>query len=329
MEVKRILAVRNDRLGEFLLTIPALSALKDTYPHARLTLICDSYLKELAECIEGVDDIIVWERRKHSFFEMLSLSKILRKQKFDSCVIFNPSKEFNIISFLSGIKKRIGYNRKWGFLLTDTMEDKKSLGQKHEVEYNIELVQLAGVSAGQVSLSLQIQEKEHTAILRRLNIPEGRPLLAVHPFSSDSVKQWPFENFRSLIAELSRQLPAAIVIIGGKEEMERTRDFFSGLPDAVVNATGKTSLVELAVLLSKCALLISGDSGPVHLATCFKTPVLALFRSDIIGKNSRRWGPWGEGHCVIEKYNLSAISVDEVVNKAREMFYLPTDKGAM
>ena len=77
--------------------------------------------------------------------------------------------------------------------------------------------------------------------------------------------------------------------------------------------------MELAALLKKCKLLISADSGPVHLASAVGTPVLALFRNDIPGKCAKRWGPWGKGHSVIEKSCLSDIKVDEVFENAKEM----------
>ena len=80
----------------------------------------------------------------------------------------------------------------------------------------------------------------------------------------------------------------------------------------LVNLVGKTTLPELAVLLKKCKVLVSGDSGPMHLAACVGIPVVALFRNDIPGKTKNRWGPWGKGHTVIERGSLLNINIDEV-----------------
>jgi len=82
--------------------------------------------------------------------------------------------------------------------------------------------------------------------------------------------------------------------------------------------TGKTTLKQLASLLKKSRLLISGDSGPVHLACAVGTPVIVIFRNDIPGKSAKRWGPWGPGNFIIEKDNLCDITVDEVFSKAKE-----------
>ena len=87
----------------------------------------------------------------------------------------------------------------------------------------------------------------------------------------------------------------------------------------IIDLSGKTDLVQLAVVLKSSRLLISGDSGPVHLACCVGAPGLALFRNDLKGKTARRWGPWARNCAVIEKSSLNNISVEEVFDKAKEM----------
>ncbi|MDD5409009.1 MAG: glycosyltransferase family 9 protein, partial [Candidatus Omnitrophica bacterium] len=142
--------------------------------------------------------------------------------------------------------------------------------------------------------------------------------VAIHPFTSDPLKQWPVERFMELAERITRELGIKVVIVG--LTMGRSKEIISApRNDGIVDMVNKTSLVELAALLKRCSLLISCDSGPVHLAACVGTPVLALFRNDLPGKTSRRWGPWGEGHTVIEKGNLLDISVDEVAGEAKRI----------
>ncbi len=307
MAIKKILAVRNDRFGEFLLNIPAFRALKKSYAGAKLTLLVSPYVRELAGCIDFVDEVISWENTRHKFSRIYRLSRELKAGNFDLCVIFNPSKELNIIAFLAGIPIRAGYNRKWAFLLTHKMEDKKYLGQKHEVEYNLELLNLIGIQTEDKALSLKIDD----------GIIKGEDV-ALHPFTSDPVKQWPIENFRELAQRLVKELNKKVIVVGGKEELNKSVAYFDNLGAGIINMTGKTTLIQLAALLRKCRLLISGDSGPVHLACAVGTQVLAIFRNDIPGKNAKRWGPWGKGHLVIEKPDIADITVDEVLDKARE-----------
>ena len=316
MAIKNILAVRNDRFGEFLLNIPAFRALKKSYAGAKLTLLVNPCVQELARCIDFVDEVIAWENTRHKFSQIYRFSRDLKARDFDLCVIFNPSKELNIISFLAGIPIRIGYNRKWVFLLTKKTEDKKYLGQKHEIEYNLELLNLIGIQSEDKTLSLKIDD----GIIEGLFGIENRgDLLALHPWTSDPVKQWPIQNFRKLAQRLVKEFNKKAIIIGGKEELDKSVEYFSDLGTDATNITGKTTLIQLAAVLKKCKLLISGDSGPVHLASCVGTPVIAIFRSDIPAKSAKRWGPWGKGHSIIEKPELADITVDEVLDKVREV----------
>ena len=317
-EITRILAFRNDRFGEFLLNIPAFRALKEKYPQAKLTLVVNPYVCELAGHIDLIDEIISWEDRRHKFSEIINFSRQLKKKEFELCIIFNPSKESNILIFLAGILRRVGYARKWGFLLTDKIKDKKYLGDKHEVEYNLELVKLVGATTDDKILSLSIDNAIINKLWLDFGIGSSNNLVALHPWTSDTIKQWPIENFRNLAQRLVKELNKKVIVIGGKEELNKSVAYFDNLGANITNLTGRTTLIQLAALLKKCGLLISGDSGPVHLACAVGTPVVAIFRNDIPGKSAKRWGPWGERNSVLEKHNLSGITVDEALDKAKE-----------
>jgi len=313
-DIRNILAVRNDRFGEFLLNIPAFRALKESFTNTRLVVVVDPYVKDLAEAVPFIDEVIAWGRGKHSLLAKLKLIKLLSILKMDMAIMLNPSKEFNIISRIAGIPIRVGYNRKWAFLLTHKMEDEKHLGQKHEVEYNLDLVSLVGAKTEDKTLSLFIDDE----IVKDFNIKEYNNLIAIHPWTSDPVKHWPLSNFSDLAKRILEDKDIKVVIIGGSEELERSADYFANLGNNLINLTGRTTLKQLAALLRKCKLLISCDSGPVHLACAVGIPAIAIFRSDIPGKSAKRWGPWGKGHTVIEKESLHHITVEEVLHKIKE-----------
>jgi ADP-heptose:LPS heptosyltransferase len=321
-KVRNILFIRNDRFGEFLLNIPALRALKETFVQARLIALVNPYVKELAQSIPYIDEVITWENKKHSILETIGLVNLIRNKHIDIAIVSNPSKKFNICSYLTGIPIRVGYDRKWGFLLTHKMQDKKHLGQKHEIEYNLELVSLIGAKTNDLTLSLKIDDKLPEEF-RKFDLEHQTNLIALHPWTSDPIKQWPINSFFELAERLIKELKLRLVVIGGKEEMSRSAEFCSNLNTPVlINLTGKTTLGQLATLLKKCSLLISGDSGPVHLAACVGAPVLAIFRNDLAGKSAKRWGPWGKGHQVIEKPNLIDITPEELFDNIKGLLKL-------
>ena len=301
-----------------MLNIPAMRALKETFPKAKVTAVIDHKTRELAESIPYIDAVIEWNAGKHSFKEKLKFTGVLRKIKFDAALILNPSRDLNIVTFLAGIPLRAGYDRKWGFLLNRKTKDRKYLGEKHEVEYNLDLAALVGAKTRDTTLGLKIDAHAFD-IFNRLGIDISADFITLHPWTSDQVKQWPLENFVELSKRLAKELGKKVLVVGGKEEEERGLEKFSDLGNNISNITGKTSLMELAAVLKKSRLLISGDSGPVHLASAVGTPVLTIFRDDLPGKTAKRWGPWGKGHSVIEKKNLFEITVDDVFDKAKEM----------
>ncbi len=316
-QISNITVFRNDRFGEFLLNIPAFRALKETFINARLIAVVSSRVKELAEKVSCIDEIIEWDQGRHSLSEKVRFINSLKEKKIDMAVVLNPVKDFHIFTYFSGIPIRVGYNRKWGFLLTHKMEDKKHLGQRHEIEYNLELVSLIGAGVKDRVLSLSINEKESDDLLRNFNIRDYNNSVVLHPWTSDPVKQWPCERFRELAGRLIKEQGIPVIIIGGKDELPKSIGFFSNMEGNLINLTGRTTLTQAAALLKRSKLLISGDSGPVHLACAAGTKVLAIFRNDIPGKSARRWGPWGEGHIVIEKSRLSDITVSEVFDRAK------------
>lgn len=316
--IKNILVVRNDRLGEFLLNIPALRALKETFRDAKLIVAVNPALRELADNVEYIDEVIVWEHGKHSLFEKIRLLKLLRAKNIDMAIMLNPLKDLNILTYLAGIPIRVGYDRKMGFLLTHKIEDKKYLGLKHEVEYNLELVSLTGAATQDQKLCLPIDEEEIASLLIRFNIGPADNIVALHPWTSDPVKQWPVNNFCGLATKLIEKLGVTVVIVGGQKESAESKDLFAGMGEKLIDLTGQTDLIQLAQVLKGSKLLISPDSGPVHLACAVGTKVLAIFGNDIPGKSPRRWGPWGEGNMVIQKADLLDITAEEVFEKAQE-----------
>jgi len=293
--VNKILVIRNDRFGEFLLNIPAIRSLKESYPQSELSLAVSPEVCQLASAVECVDQVLIWDQVKRD----------LRKHRFDLAVVLNPTKEAHQAIFLAGIPLRVGYDRKWGFLLTHKMEDVKCQGTRHEVDYNLELVGLLGAKTSDKSLSIKVDDSLYKYFV-------NQKIVIIHPFTSDPVKQWPVERFRELAQRIRFELDLKVIMVGLSQNLLE-------VSDNIINMVNKTTLPELAALLKRGSLVVSGDSGPMHLSAAVGTPVVALFRNDLPGKTARRWGPWGEGHKVIEKSDLNAITVEEVFEKVKEI----------
>lgn len=303
-----------------MLTVPALRALKQNYPGAKLDLVVDKNVLPIAERIPFVNRLIVWENRKHRLGEILRFSQELKGGRYDLSVAFNPSQEFNIITLFSGIPLRSGYDRKWGFLLNRKTKDTKEQGLKHEVDYNLELLKTIGIEADTADVRFPLDIKNEDFPDNRLaesGISDNN-FIAIHPWSSNPEKEIGIDRFRDLCARLPREKAYRLVLIGGREEAVRSGEFCRGLP--VIDLTGKTNLLELAGLLKRSRLLVTVDSGPMHLAAALGITVVAIFRRNPPGVSARRWGPAGDKHIIIESDRIEKIEVDEVLNGIRKAF---------
>lgn len=325
-EARRVVLIRTDRLGETLLTLPVVAVLKAACPRTSLTLVAHPTLVPLLEAAPGVDQVLPYQPTAHAWWvRALQTARVLRSHRFDLALVSHPKKELHVAVWLAGIPIRVGYGRKWGWCLTHRVADRKALGERHEVEYNLDLLRALGVPTTVPPWQLPRFEREQTDVLQLLDqhgIPPTQPFLAIHPWSSAHAKEWPIERFRALIRLLVQRLPLRIILIGGPDEQARAKAFVA--PDLpVVDLVGRLSLRQLAALLQRARLLVSNDSGPVHLASAVKTKTVVLFGAVSAATGPRRWGPWGEGHVVIWKPSMDAITVEEVFGAVCDMLKPP------
>ncbi len=245
----------------------------------------------------------------------MTLGKQLRSERFDLVVVSNPVKEFHVGIWAAGIPCRVGYHQKWGWALTHRLPKRQVLGERHEVEYNLDLVRRLGLPTHVPTWQWKGFEKEQdevSQLLGQQGVQSSESFMAVHPWTSNPSKQWPLERYRALIQRVVEHLPVRVVVVGGTEVNGQPHAVLpTGMP--VVNLTGRTSLTQLAALLQRAKLLVSNDSGPVHLAAALGTRCVVLFGTSDPWTGPRRWGPWGMGHEVIHRPTMDAITVDEVM----------------
>lgn len=321
---RRLLFIRTDRLGETLLNLPAITALKQALPRASLTLLVHPGLESLMASMPDIDHVMSYpfDLKASWWIRALRLGRQLNAQQFDIAVVSNPKKELHLAVWLAGIPCRVGYARKWGWLLTHRLQDRKALGEVHEVEYNLDLIRALGLPVSVTPFQIPrvvIEEADVLQLIERQGVKPSEPFLVVHPWTSNPVKQWPLDRYRRLIQEIVERLHMQVVLVGGQEERQRVTEVLSpgGL---VADLVGRVTLKQLAALLQHARALVSNDSGPMHLAAALGTPTIALFGTKDAASGPRRWGPWGEGHVVIWKPSMEAIRVDDVIEALKERF---------
>ncbi len=282
------------------MSLPVIHALRAAFPESHLTLLMRSELVPLLENHPDISQILpVDPAQGQGWGAILRWGRTLRSCRFDTALILNPTRLFHIASFLAGIPKRVGYRRKWGFLLTAGLIDTKAVRRRHEVEYNLELLELLAVRHSPAVLSVPVPEDKKTQAQALL--PGGPPPVAIHPWTSNPAKALPVSFFEEVAQELSRRGRTA-VWIGEPGPFEKLR------ANGVVDLTGKIPLRLLPAVLKQCALLISNDSGPVHVAAAVGTPTVVV-APEAHRATLERWAPFGPGHTL-----LFAPTVDQVLS---------------
>jgi len=337
---KRILIVRTDRIGDVILSTPVIKELRENYPDAYIAMMVSPYTKDIVEANPGLDEAIIYDKEvlHKGWLESIRFSQELKNKKFDLAIILHPSNRVHIVTFLAAIPKRIGYIKDMGFLLTDGIKHTKQFGLKHESEYNLDLVRRLGIKVKNRDLFMPIKEESERWVddlFKREGIKENDPLLIINPAASCPSRIWPYERFAEVADKLVEKCGFKVLVIGGPKETLAAGNVIKYMRKTAIDVAGKTSISQLASLLKRGRLLISNDSGPVHIASALGIPVVSIFSRSQKGLSPTRWGPLGKFDKVLHKdvgcvgclaHNcvkgfacLKAITVDDVLKAAEDI----------
>ncbi len=335
--MNRILVVNVNWLGDVVFSLPIFKALKTAYPNASITCLAVPRVKEVLESNPYIDHIVIYdeEGNNRSLFGKIKLIARLRCLKFDAAFLLHRSFTRALLIFLAGIPQRVGYDtKKRGFLLTHRVDPLPKGYHRWEVYRHV--VESYGIRVNGHPGELQVDSRAGEEVGRLLEKEGIRPddfLIVINAGGNWDLKRWPKENFTVLIDRLIREFNAKVILSGGLKDRGLVGEIAAAGEISTIVWAGQTSLKQLLALLKKAHLVISADSGPLHLAAGLGTPVIGLFgptRPEITGP--RPQGP----SIVIQKdvgcnrepcYYLScpdnvcmkSITVDEVMDAVRQL----------
>ena len=276
-----ILVVQLKRLGDVILTTPALNALRKLYPEAQITLLIDDHSAELAPAIADVNEVLVYNRNA-SFNLWLDLVR----RGFDLCLDFTGNDRSALVSFFSKAAQRVGFSfvakrpiRSWVY----THLVQSAVREKHTVDHYFDLVRSfgdSGSAAGGISLRLPDSVERSAETLRReIGLPG--PYFVVHPGSARPDKYWLADRWKAVIAHAQKRLGIPCLITGGRNpaELQHIRDIIAGTcPDSTtLNLAGKVDFLLSAAMIRRGTLFIGVDTATAHVASAFQRPQLVLF----------------------------------------------------
>ena len=316
---KRILVIRLDRLGDVVLSTPVVQRLREAYPDARIAMMVRPVCREVVEGNPFLNEVILYDKdgRHRGILSTVRFAWGLRRFRFDTAVVVHPTHRSHWIPWLAGIPTRIGYDRKSSWLLNRRVAHHKQEGARHEADYALELLQVLGLQPPAsprpfVPLHAEAQRRVDQ-LLQHQGIGSSETLVAIHPSASCISKRWMPQRFGAVADRLMETQHSRIILIAGPDDAVHAHDVANAMRRQPLNLAGKLSIGELACLLKRCRLLISNDSGPVHIAAAVGTPVVTLFGRAQAGVNAARWRPLGPRHVVLDKSGPSRFtSIDEL-----------------
>jgi len=304
-KVRKILVIRLDGIGDVLLSTPVYEALKKRYPYAKLTILVSSYTKGVIEMNPYIDSIFVmkdtWVSSGNwiNLSETLSMLRNIRKESFDIGIDLRGDIRNILLMFFGRARFKIGYGiTGGGFLINKMPSYEKNM---HEVDKNLKLIEELDCKVVDKRLQIyysQADEESILNLLERKHVSKDDMLLAIHMEAGYPSKSWKKERFLQLLQEMNKRDYGKIILIGGGNNDNDFRNVYERLKFNYINTIGKLSIRKLAVLLERCAVLISCDSGPVHVAMAVGTPCIVLFS----GTNDlKQWGPFNSANIMVRK----------------------------
>lgn len=301
-------------IGDAVMTMPAVRALRKAYPDSRISLLVRPSVAPVFEKNQDIDEIILYEDRFKGIFGRLKLAYALRKKGFSKAFLFQNAFDAALISFLAGIRERIGYNRDGRkFLLTNPLPFNNDDRKLHHIDYYLNLLKASGIPADYsdpwIYLSIEERLSARTALSRL-----KRPILGINPGAAyGSAKRWLPERFAEVADWFIKETGGSSVIFGGRNEEHIAYEIDKRIPENKLLLAGETSLRELISLISECDVFLTNDSGPMHVAYAVGTPMAAIFGSTDPGLT----GPAGNNNMVI-KTDLSCSPCFERECKNRD-----------
>lgn len=346
LKSKKLLCIRLDNLGDVIMTTPAMRALKESIPGVSLTLLTSPSGAHAAALIPELDDVIIYDApwmkatnpRRNSQTDWRLIDR-LRRSRFDGALIFTVFSQNPLpaafTAFLADIPLRIAYSRENPYhLLTDWLKETDSVQEmRHEVRRQLDLVGAIGCSVQDERLGLLVSEKDQlTAIhkLREAGINLSRPWVVIHPGSTAASRRYAPENFAEVARRLTVEDGMQVVFTGDKDECVLV-DRIQEMCLRTFSLAGQLTLGEMAAVLQISPLLISNNTGPMHIAAAVGTPVVALYA--LTNPQHTPWGvasrvlyhdvpckycfksicPEGHHHC------LQLVKPDSVVQSSRDL----------
>jgi lipopolysaccharide heptosyltransferase II len=302
--VNRILFIRIDRIGDVVLSTPALKSVKQAFPGTELVVLASISNHSLLLHNPYVDRIIVYNQTQ-GVKNKIGIINQLRKYKFDLAIDPYPDYELRtaLIALLSGAKRRIGYGS-YGREVFFNLNGPGLVKDKHLVDLTLDIVKALGVTANDKVPEIFLTEDEKKWARSWLKEKDvwGKPIVGIHPGGHYETQRWLPERFADIANHLQKSGDLDVIILGGPDD-EGLVHLIGSMIHAEVPTYVGDDLRRFAALVYYCHIIIGNNSGPLHIAVALRIPTVSVMGPT----NKNRWMPVGDIHRVLRMDDLPCI----------------------
>jgi len=326
---RNILIIDFGQLGDVVVSLPALRALRLRFPDARITVAVGASASAIVDLSGYADATLVVDRvalrdgpKVNSIWRIGKLVQDVRRAKFDFVIDLHSLSETNILGFLSGAPQRLFSRRPSrsldflsNFRPQPPVEDTGPL--KHAVDRYLDVLIPLGIRNAARTPQLKTRVEDDKAVekmLKREKADRGVPLVGIFPGAGHPSRRWPIDRFSELADRFVRNDSVRIVLFAGPEERDLLKESRGAFPPSTI-VFDKLTIPQLASALARLSVFVSNDTGPMHIAAAVGTSVVILLDQ----RAPRSFIPFGESHRVVSGKTITQLTVEQAYIAAREV----------
>ena len=293
--------------------MPALNAIRNRYPGAMITWLVEEAAADFVVGHQALDRVIISKRKKwikgifsqaylKNLRELFSFLKELRDTQYDLIINFQTLFKSGILAALAKGKRKAGYGRgmehmEYSYIFLNERIRPVNMNN-HAILRSLMLIESLGIKTKEIKYNLPVFSTDRIKageLLQASGIRGSEPVIAINPVAKWKTKLWYNDNFAELADRLSIKYGAKIIFTGSKDDISVIEDIISRMHTKAASLAGKTTLKILAAIFEMVDLVVSTDTGPMHVAAATETPVVAIF-----GPTAPwRTGPFGSIHKIV------------------------------
>ncbi len=344
--LKNILVVRTDRIGDVILSLPIARIIKEHLPGCKVTFLVREYTFELVKHHPFIDDVLTLKEIDGDV-DLKSNITMIKENGFDSAITVYPTFKTSLMIFLSKIPLRIGTGYRWySMLFNSKVYEHRKDAKKHELEYNVGMLKNIGIDINVTNKNVKFDlnpadeaDRFINNLLKEQYISSEEPLIIIHPGSGGSSIDLPVNKYVEIVKNLTEKFSVKILVTGLEKEKFICSQLV--LNDNVKNLAGKLTLSQMIALTSRAKLFIANSTGTIHIAAALNIPAIGFYPK-IPACSANRWGPYSDksivfspqidcNKCTREQCGqldcMNTINTNDVIVSAQKILNLVEKNG--